>query len=212
MHISEGALSAPVLAAGAVVALAGLTIGLKRLSPEKIPQVAVLSSAFFVGSLVPIPALFYPGTVHLVLNGLNGLVLGWAAVPSLFVALVLQALLFQYGGLTVLGVNTVVMALPAVLSRFLFIKFVRARSSRVAWMGGFLTGSFSVALGATLLGGFLHLSGDNFSTAAKTAVIIHLPVALVEGLVSGYCVTFLRKVKPQLLGIKRQEGYGLEES
>ena len=79
-------------------------------------------------------------------------------------------------------------------------------------MGGFLTGAFSVALGATLLGGFLYFSGDNFSTAAKTAVIIHLPVAVVEGLVSGYCVTFLRKVKPQLLGIKRQKGFGLEES
>jgi cobalt/nickel transport system permease protein len=210
MHISEGALSAPVLAAGAAVALVGLSIGLKRLSPEKIPQVAVLSAAFFVGSLVPIPALFYPGTVHLVLNGLNGLVLGWAAFPSLFVALVLQALLFQYGGLTVLGVNTAVMAIPAVLAHLLFIRLVRARSHRVAWVGGFLTGAFSVTLSATLLGGFLFFSGDSFSEAAAMAVAVHLPVAVVEGIVSGFCVGFLRKVKPQLLGIKRS--FKMEET
>ena len=44
--------------------------------------------------------------MHLILNGLLGMLLGWAAFPSIFVALMLQAILFQYGGITVLGVNT----------------------------------------------------------------------------------------------------------
>ena len=52
-------------------------------------------------------------SAHLILNGLLGVVLGWAAFPVIFVALLLQAVLFQFGGFTVLGVNTATMGLGA---------------------------------------------------------------------------------------------------
>jgi cobalt/nickel transport system permease protein len=42
MHISEGVLSAPALVTGAVLAAAGVSVGLKKMDYEKIPQVAVL--------------------------------------------------------------------------------------------------------------------------------------------------------------------------
>ena len=112
MHISEGVIAAPVLIAGAAGAVAGCAIGLKKLDMENTPKVAVLSSAFFVASLIHVP--IGPTSVHLVLNGLVGFLLGWISFPALLVALLLQAVLFQFGGITTLGVNTVVMALPAV--------------------------------------------------------------------------------------------------
>ena len=62
--------------------------------------VAILAAHFFVGSLIHVPV--GPSSVHVVLNGLLGMLLGWAAFPSIFVALMLQAILFQYGGITVL--------------------------------------------------------------------------------------------------------------
>ena len=70
-------------------------------------------AAFFAGSLIAIPV--GPSSVHLMLGGLIGLMLGTAAFPALFVALALQALLFGMGGLTTLGVNTLNMALPGVV-------------------------------------------------------------------------------------------------
>ncbi len=48
-----------------------------------------------------------------------GLLLGWPAFPAILVGLFLQALLFQFGGLTVLGVNTFNVAVPAVLCFYL---------------------------------------------------------------------------------------------
>ncbi len=117
MHISEGVLSTPVLISGAALAVAGTTIGLKKMDYERIPQVAVLSAAFFIASLLHVP--IGPSSVHLILNGLMGLLLGWVAFPAILVGLLLQAILFQYGGLTSLGVNTVTMALPAVICFFL---------------------------------------------------------------------------------------------
>ncbi len=113
MHISEGVLSAPVLVTGAALAATGISVGLKKMDYEKIPQVAVLSAAFFVASLIHVP--MGPSSVHLILNGINGLLLGWLCFPSILVALALQAILFQFGGITVLGVNTRTMARPAVI-------------------------------------------------------------------------------------------------
>ena len=85
MHISEGVLSAPVLISGAVIAAAGVGIGMKKLDYDRIPQVAVLSSAFFVASLVHVP--IGPSSVHLILNGLLGLLLEWISFPAILIAL-----------------------------------------------------------------------------------------------------------------------------
>lgn len=200
MHISEGVLTAPVLAGSIVLAGAGLAMGLKELKPERVPRVAVLSSAFFVGSLIHIPV--GPVSIHLVLNGITGLILGWAAFPSILVALVLQALLFQFGGIVVLGANTVVMALPAVLFFLLFRGMVRGRSPTMAWAGGFAAGFASVGLGAGLIGLALFLSGEAFKEAAVVAMLAHIPVMIGEGFFTAFCVSFLRKVKPEILGVR----------
>ena len=131
MHISEGVLSGPVLITGAVLAAGGVAAGLRRMEPDRVPAVALLSSAFFVGSLIHVPV--GPVSMHLVLNGLAGLVLGWMAFPALLVGLALQAVLFQFGGLTTLGINTLNMALPAVVVSYLFRPFRRSASRVVVF-------------------------------------------------------------------------------
>lgn len=118
MHIAEGVLTTQVLAGGGSIAAIGTAIGLRKLDYERIPRVAILSSAFFVASLVHVPV--GPSSTHLILNGLIGLILGWAAFPAILVGLILQVILFQFGGFTTLGVNTVNMALPAVIVWYLF--------------------------------------------------------------------------------------------
>ena len=75
--------------------------------------VVILFLAFFVGSFVHVPIGL--SSAHLILNGLLGAILGWAAFPAILTALLLQAVLFQFGGITVLGVNTFNVAGPAVL-------------------------------------------------------------------------------------------------
>ena len=77
MHISEGVLSPAVLGAGAVLAAAGIVIGLRKLDYDRLMTVAILAAAFFVGSLIHVP--IGPSSVHLILNGLLGMLLGWAA-------------------------------------------------------------------------------------------------------------------------------------
>ena len=197
MHISEGVLSAPVLIAGAVLSLGGVAVGLKKMSYDKIPQVAVLSSAFFVASLIHVP--IGPSSVHLVLNGLVGVLLGWMAFPSIFVALALQALLFQFGGFTSLGVNTFTMAAPAVIVYYLFNFPIRKANHIISMITGFLAGAIGVGLGALFVATALVTTGESFMNIAKIMVLAHLPVMLIEGIITAFCVVFLRKVKPEIL-------------
>ncbi len=201
MHISEGVLSAPVLIAGALLSAGGVTLGLKKMDYERIPEVAVLSSAFFVASLIHVPV--GPSSVHLVLNGLLGILLGWMAFPSILVALALQALLFQFGGFTTLGVNTFNMAVPGVIAYYLFNLSIRKGNHLLGIFSGFAAGAAGAGLGAILVALSLVSTGEVFSNVAKAVVVAHLPVMLIEGVITAFCVMFLRKVKPEILEVGR---------
>ena len=198
MHISEGVLSPSVLIAGAALTTAGVSVGLKRLDLEEIPSMGILSAAFFVASLVHVP--IGPASVHLVLNGLLGLILGWKAFPAILVGLALQGLLFQFGGLTTLGVNTLNMALPAVICYYLFGWGVRVGTRMpVLTSTAFACGSCAVLSSGVMVGFSLYLTGEAFLPAAKLVVAAHLPVMFIEGGLTAACALFLRRVKPELL-------------
>lgn len=196
MHISEGVLSGPVLLAGGVLTVAGTAIGLKKLDYERIARAGILSSAFFVASLIHVP--IGPSSVHLILNGIVGLILGWGAFPAILVALFLQGMLFQFGGLTTLGVNTLIMALPAVACYYCFGPFVQ-RENRVALLAAFACGFMGIFLGAIVAGAALMFSEENFLEITILMVSANIPVMLIEGLMTAFCVAFFRKVQPDLL-------------
>jgi cobalt/nickel transport system permease protein len=192
MHISEGVLSAPILITGGAFSATGVYFGLKKLSNDKIPLVALISAAFFVASLIHIP--FGPTSVHLILNGLAGILLGWAAFPAILIGLFLQALLFQFGGLTTLGVNTFNMAFPAIIVFYMF-KFFKNNNK----LGEFLAGFLSVFFSSILVGVSLFFTGKSFLKVAELTVIAHFPVMIIEGFITVIIVEFLRKVKPEML-------------
>ena len=199
MHISEGILSPPVLLAGASLAAAGVAYGLKKMDMESIPKVGVLSSAFFVATLIHVPV--GPSSIHLVLNGLMGVMLGWAAFPAIMIALALQAMLFQYGGFTTLGVNTVNMAAPAVICYYLFRGAVRSEGAKMAAAAGFACGFVSLTLSILGAAASLLLTQKAFLAPVKVVLVAHLPVMIIEGLVTAFVLAFLKKVRPETVEV-----------
>ncbi len=196
MHIVDGALSNPVVIGGAVAAAGGIALGLKSLDLDRIPTAGVLSASFFVASLIHVP--IGPSSVHLILNGLAGLLLGWAAFPALFVGLLLQAVFFGFGGLTVLGINTVNIALPAVLTWMIFGRLIAHGSPVQGAIWGGVGGAFSIAATTAFVAVSLALSGDEFLPAAKLVFFAHIPVMAIEAVLTGFAVLLARKVKPEL--------------
>lgn len=198
MHISEGVLTAPELGIGAVLTVAGLAIGLRRMDYDKLPEVAVLSSVFFVASLIHIP--IGPSAAHLVLNGMCGVLLCWLSFPAIFVGLTLQAVLFDFGGITTLGVNTVIMAFPAVAVGFLCRHFLRSANSWVRYVFEFIAGAGAIILSGLLVALFLVLAlGQSMDAAARLVIAAHVPVMIAEGIITVFVVEFIRKVRPEML-------------
>ena len=196
MHISEGILSGPVLISGVALAAAGTAIGLKKLDFERIPRAAILAASFFVASLIHVPV--GPSSVHLILNGIVGLILGWGAFPVILVALVLQTVFFQFGGITTLGVNTIIMAAPAVFCYYLFGGLVRKRPG-IALPAAFACGGLSVFFGGIMVGLALIFTEENFLKVSYLVVAAHVPIMIIEGLITAFCVAFLKKVQPEML-------------
>jgi len=205
MHIVDGALSSEVVIAGAALTAAGVAYGLKKIDLDRLPQTGVLSATFFIASLVHIP--LGPSSVHLILNGLVGLALGWAAFPALLIALFLQAVFFGFGGFVVLGANTFNIAFPAVLVFFLFGSVIRNSAPKKAAIWGAIAGASAIALTALLVALCLAMAGESFLPAAKLAFVSHVPVMLVEGFLTGAAVYLLNTVKPDFFG----SSLGIEE-
>ena len=201
MHLSEGILSGPILLSGGLLALGGTAIGLRKIDQDRIMTTALLSAAFFVASLVHVP--IGPGSVHLLLNGLMALLLGWGCFPAILVALLLQAIFFQFGGFTVLGVNVVIIAGSALLGSFYFRKWLAVPAKRAA--AGFLAGFISVALAALCMALALVTTNQNFISTARVVFVAHLPVMAVEGVITMFVVTFLARVQPEILGLGNKE-------
>jgi cobalt/nickel transport system permease protein len=196
MHISEGVLSPAVLAGGAGLAIVGTAIGLKKLDYEAIPRVAILAAAFFVATLIHVPV--GPVGAHLVLNGLMGLLLGWIAFPAILIALLLQALLFQFGGLTVLGVSTVTMAAPAVFCFYAYRGLLRRKGTTAA-VGAIACGVTGILLSGILVAVALITTGQAFLQVAELVLLAHIPIMIIEGIITLFIFLFLKKVRPEML-------------
>ncbi|MGE0651940.1 MAG: cobalt transporter CbiM, partial [Alphaproteobacteria bacterium] len=178
-HIPDGVLSLPVLAAGSTASVVALGVAVARLRSHDIPRTAVLAAVFFVASLMTLPV--GPTTVHPLLNGLMGLVLGWAAIPAIVVSLFLQMIFFGFGGLTAFGVNVFNIAVPAlVVALTLRPWLVRVDGPRRAGLIGALSGAGGVLLTGALVSASLALSSPAYLDAAKVAIITYLPLAAGE--------------------------------
>ncbi|ALG66731.1 cobalt transporter CbiM [Beggiatoa leptomitoformis] len=202
MHIAEGVLSLPVLVGSSLLAMGGIAIGLRHLEQARIPLAAVLSAVFFIASLIHIPVGVT--SVHLVMLGLCGLLLGWAAFPAIFVALLLQTIFFGFGGLTTLGINTLIMSVPAVVCYYLFGQQLQQASAKSVLWRGSAAAVFAVALGVLIMASALYLSDTQaFNLLIIWVMVSHIPVMLVEGVITGVVMVFLYRVQPDLLDMSR---------
>ncbi len=207
MHIPDGIL--PVgfaiggwVAAGGMVALSVRRIESRPDPRTGVPRAAMMTAVFFAASLVHIPVP--PTSVHLILSGLMGVMLGWYAVPAIMTGLFFQAVMFGHGGLTTLGVNGVILGAPA-LAAFALMHFLgRSHNSLVRMVVGFAAGAGAVLTGVILFSAIL-LAGlpQQLDAPAERAAILalavaHIPLVIVEGLVVTAVLGFLERVSPEM--------------
>jgi cobalt/nickel transport system permease protein len=210
MHIPDGFIEPSVAIAG-YAATGGVTwyclrqIRQERDPQAKLPKAALMTTAFFVVNLINIPVP--PSSLHLVLNGMMGVLLGFYAFPAIVIALFFHAVLFQHGGITTLGMNAIIMGVPALLAYGVFELRHRFQGDeqRRTKLFAFLAGAGGVMLAATFFSAtmILAIPADINAQAERRAIYLALAIytvpAAIEGLFTLMLASFLDRVKPELL-------------
>ena len=199
VHLSDGALATAWWASGFGGLAVLLAVAMWKVREDEIPRIGVLTAAFFVASSIHLPLVVLPTSVHLILNGLVGVVLGRRAPLAIAVGLLLQYLLLQHGGLTTLGINACIVSVPALAAGALYPLLRRVGMSAfargVVLGGGAVAGAVTLNFLALLFGG-----KEDWQVLAKLVLLAHVPVVVIEGLMLGVLVSYLEKVKPDMLG------------
>ena len=209
MHIPDGMLPAEVCIAGyaGTAFLTWLSVKKARHSSEDsarvVSRASVMAAAFFVASWIHIP--IPPVSVHPILAGLMGILLGWISFPAILVGLFFQAAMFGHGGFTTLGINALSMGGAALLAGAVYRLLRGKHKENMSLIPGFFAGFVGVSLAVIFTGSILILtmpehidSGIELSSILAMAVA-HLPLALAEGFFTALVARFLLKVKPDML-------------
>ena len=195
MHISDGILTSEVVIVTTVISFFCLIYSLRGLKNENIALVSAMSAMFFIASFIHIP--IGPTQIHLVLIGVIGMLLGSRVFLSILIALLLQATMLGFGGLTSLGANLFIMAMPAyiiylVVNRGL-LNFVSEK------LKFFLIGFLAVLLSTLFLALILSLAKDEYIYASYTIILANIPAMIIEGLVTAFLLNYLKKSIPWVL-------------
>ena len=195
MHISDGVLGLETTLIVSVISLIALVKAVRELKNEDISLTSVASAMFFIASFIHIP--FGVTQIHLILLGVIGILISWSSFVAIFVALLLQALLLGYGGISSLGVNLFIMAMPAVMVYYIYnTTFIKNLNDKIKFfLVGFL-GTFFATVFLTLI---LYFSKEEYNYVAISVFGINIITMLIEGTISMCLLLFIKKVYPKIL-------------
>jgi cobalt/nickel transport system permease protein len=204
VHLPDGVLATKWWLGGWAATVVLMALSAWRIQAEEIPRLSLVSAACFVASSIHVP--LGVTSVHLLLNCLAVLLAGPRAALAIFPALLLQALLLNHGGLLILGVTTVIYTVPAlvlwVLGQMVLRRFPALARLRWAWLTGALLGGGTVLATVSLNALVLYLGGlESWSALVMLVFVAHLPVVAVEACITASLLTYLCRVKPDLLAL-----------
>jgi len=208
MHIPDGFLSLPVSLVTWVISMALIALALRQVQTDyqdrAVPLMGVCAAFIFAAQMINFPI---PGGTsgHLLGGTLAGILLGpWAGTLVMTVVFIVQAVLFQDGGLTVLGANIFNMGLIGTFGGYYLYKVLRSALGFNSWRGMAIatavTAWASVVAGSLVCALQLALSGTVPLTVAITAMLVwHVLIGIGEALVTLVAVGYVWRTRPDLL-------------
>lgn len=197
MHLADGVLNTPAVVATSVAAGALVVNAVKQVDKDDIPKVSLMTATFFVFALMSFPV--GPSSVHPLLGGLIGIILGWKAPIAICVGLILQASIFQHGGFTTLGINTLMVSVPAIAAHLFFKSAMKKNMNLTA--ASAISAVLSVALTVCILLSVLAFTSAHFKEVGFILAAGHIPLAIAEAVITAVVVNFLKKSRPEMLSL-----------
>jgi cobalt/nickel transport system permease protein len=207
MHIPDGFLSVAVsvilwVISAVVIAYALWRVG-EDIGERQVPLMAVVAAAIFAGQMLNFPVA--GGTSgHLMGAAIATILLGpWAAILVMTVVVSVQALIFQDGGLLVLGANIFNMGIVGVAVSYFVYTSIRRMAGKQPWgifVGGALAAWLSIVVASLGVALQLALSGSSPADLAIPAMFaVHVLIGLGEALITLGALAFIYATRPDLL-------------
>ena len=208
MHIPDGYLSLPVSLGTGGIAIALIALALNRVQSEykerTVPLMGVSAAFIFAAQMVNFPIV--GGTSgHLLGGTLAGILLGpWAGSLVMSVVFIVQAVMFQDGGLTALGANITNMGLIGTFGGYYLYRSIRSLVGRSTWLGmsvGTAIASWSsVVVAAGVVALLLALSDTVPLSVGLTAMLSwHFMIGIGEAFITLSVTSFIWKTRPELI-------------
>lgn len=216
MHIPDGFLSTAVSLVLWLITILVVGYALKRVSADlgerQVPLMGVLAAAIFAGQMLNFTVV--GGTSgHLMGAAIATILLGpWAATLVLTCVVAIQALIFQDGGLLVMGANIFNMGVIGVMVSYFAYQTVKRLAGGRSWgifAGGFVAAWLSIvvtALAVALQLAFSNTSPANLAIPAMAAV--HSLIGIGEGLITLGALAFIYSMRPDLLNVEGKTPVG----
>lgn len=204
MHVPDGLLSLPIAILCWIIAAILVWIAVRRtkgeLGERQVPLMGVMAAFIFAAQMINFPVA--GGTSgHLLGGALAAITLGpWAAMLVMTSVIIVQALLFQDGGLVVMGANILNMGLLTVLVSYGLYRATSSRSRGVRLGVAGVAAWLSVMAAALATSIQLWLSGTarlDFVVPAMLAV--HALIGLGEALITVAAMAFILRTRPDML-------------
>ncbi len=210
MHIPEGILDTKTWVAMSVFSGAMLALALKGFKREemerRIPLISVTAAFIFAAQMLNFPVA--GGTSgHFMGSVLACMLLGpWTGFIAMSLVLIVQALIFQDGGLTSLGANIFNMAFAGSIGGFVFYFFFRLLfwGDRTRPLAYALAAWCSLMLAAAFAALELAMSLPlRLSVALSAMLSVHAVVGIGEALITTAALMAIRRVRPELLNLAK---------
>ena len=213
MHIPDGFLNLPSAIAFWCLTMAILTLAVRKVGAEtderQVPRVGVVAAAIFAAQMLNFPVA--GGTSgHLLGGTLAAVILGpWAGMLAMTAVIGLQGLLFQDGGLVVMGANIFNMGIVTVLVGYGLTSAVAGRGHRPRlWVAG-MAGWISVMAAALCASIQIASSGLAAPTVIFPAMLgVHALIGVGEALLTIGALRFIAAARPELLAGTRGQAAG----
>ena len=213
LHIPDGFLSFTVSIFCWVITAITISLAVSRsnksLGERQIPLMGVMAAFIFAAQMINFPVA--GGTSgHLLGGALAAITLGpWAGMLVMTAVIAVQALLFQDGGLLVMGANILNMGLITSAIGYGLYRSVAWGSRPLKLTVAGVAAWLSVMAGALLTSLQLWLSGTSQLQIVIPAMLtVHALIGLGEALITVAALTFILQTRPDLLGADSESARG----
>lgn len=204
MHIPDGFLTLAVSLICWVITISLLAIAIRKtnkvLGEKQVPLMGIMAAFIFAAQMLNFPVA--GGTSgHLLGGALAAIVLGpWAAMLVMTAVIAVQGLLFQDGGLVVMGANILNMGLLTAIVGYGLYRMVSKSSLTTRLTVSGIAAWLSVMTGALMASLQLWLSGTAKLNIVVPAMLgVHALIGLGEALITVAALAFIFRTRPDLL-------------